>query len=57
MDKSTITIQGIKKQKKIDKFVSFKPSKKHGHETVIQINTEGGKGVTVHSGTTSKTFE
>ena len=57
MDKSSVTIQDVKKQKMIDKFVSFKPSKKHGYETVIQINSEGGKGVTVHSGTTSKTFE
>lgn len=31
--------------------------KKYGHETVIQTNSEGGKGETVHSGTTSKTFE
>ena len=57
--KSSVTIiQGVKKRKKIDKFVSFKPSKTYGHETVIQTNSEGGKGqVTVHSGTTSKTFE
>ena len=55
--KLSVTIQGVTKQKKIDKIVSFKPSKKYGHETVIQINKEGGKGVTVHSGTTSKTFE
>ena len=31
--------------------------KKYGHETAIQTNSEGGKGETVHSGTTSKTFE
>lgn len=31
--------------------------KKYGHETVIQTNSEDGKGETVHSGTTSKTFE
>ena len=55
--KLSVNIQGVMKQKKIDKIVSFKPSKKYGHETVIQINKEGGKGVTVHSGTTSKTFE
>lgn len=55
--KSSVTIQVVTKHKNIDKFVSFKPSKKYGHETVIQINSEGGKGETVHSGTTSKTFE
>ena len=58
--KSSVTIQGVKKQKKIEKFVSFKPSKKkkkkNGHETVIQISIEGDKRVTVHSGTTSKIF-
>ena len=31
--------------------------KKYGHETAIQTNSEGGKGETVHSGTTSKTLE
>ena len=55
--KSSVTIQGVKKQKKIDKFLSSKLSKKYRHETVIQVNSEGGIGVTVHSGTTSKTFE
>ena len=38
----------------IDKFLSFKPSKRCGHETVIQSNNEGGRVATVYSSTTRK---
>ena len=41
----------------IDKFLSFKPSKRCVHETVIQSNSEGSKVATVHSSTTSKSCE
>ena len=43
--------------KKIDKFLSFEPLKRCGHETVIQSNSEGDTGTTVHSSTTSKSCE
>ena len=48
---SRVKIQGIKKQKKIEKFLPFKPSKRCGHEAVIQGNSDTGKGVTVNSST------
>ena len=38
-------------------FPSFKPSKRYGHEIVIQSNNEGGKGITEQSSTSSKSCE
>ena len=38
----------LKNKKKIEKFLPFKPSKRCGHEAVIQGNSDTGKGVTVN---------
>ena len=39
------------------KFSSSNPSKRCDYEIVLQSNSEGVKGVTVHAGTTSKICE
>ena len=39
------------------KFSSSNPSKRCDYEIVLQSNSEGVKGVTVHVGTTSKICE
>ena len=44
--KSSATIQEVKKQRTIDKFLSSRPSKRCGHETVMQSNSKGGKEAT-----------
>lgn len=44
--KSSVTIQEVKKQSTTDKFLSSKPSKRCGHETVMQSNNKGGKEAT-----------
>ena len=54
---SSVTIQSVKKQKKIDKLLAFKYSKRYGHETLIRTGSEGDKGATVYSNTASKSCE
>ena len=39
------------------KFLSFNPSRRCDYEILLQSNSEGVKGVTVHAGTTSKICE
>lgn len=40
--KSSVTIEEVKKQRTIDKFLSSKPSKRCGYETAMQSNSKGG---------------
>ena len=55
--KSSVTIQEVKKQSTTDKFLSSKPSKRCGHDTVMQSNNKGGKEATWHWSTTGKSCE
>ena len=54
--KSTVTIQGVKKQKKKKNWQVFDHQKNMAWDC-NEIVSEGGKGETVHSGNTSKTSE
>ena len=51
--KSAVNIQVVKKQKNIGMFLCFKLSKRCGHETLIQSNSESSKEALVHSNTAS----
>ena len=50
--KSSVTIQGVKKQTKMHTFLSLKTLRRCGYDTVLQVNSN--KGVALLSRTASK---